>query len=143
MGNNQTSGVNLQHLKVCKQKVIDALQWLKIHHSEYIDITINESKLGWMNNCDEAFLMSQIWNFSINGKNASKSQQPSVSEVQCLKDDTNNIEMKYKTLEMNKSSSCVDPHQGKLIQELIDTTIKSNQCDKLLLFPSHGKNPVK
>ena len=86
MGNNQTSGVHLQHLKVFKQKVIDALQWLKIHHSEYRDITIKKSKLGWMNNCDEVFVMSHIKNFSINGKNASKSQQPSVSEVQCLND---------------------------------------------------------
>ena len=69
-----------------------------------------------MNNCDEAFVTSQIRNFSINGKNASKSQHPSVSEVQCLKDNTNNMEMDYKTLGINKSSSCVDPHQGKLIQ---------------------------
>ena len=44
---------------------------------------------------------------------------------------------------MNESSSCVDPHQGKHIQELIDTTIESNQRDKLLLFPSHGENSVK
>ena len=93
MGNNQTSGVHLQHLKVSKQKVIDALHWLKIHHSEYRNITINESKLGWMNDCDEAFVMSHIWNFAMHGKNASKYQQPSVSEVQCLNDNTNDMEM--------------------------------------------------
>ena len=46
-----------------------------------------------MNNHDEAFVMSHIYNFTMNGKNASKSQQPSVSEVQCLKDDTKGIEM--------------------------------------------------
>ena len=63
--------------------------------------------------------------------------------MQCLNDKTDNMEMDYKTLGMVKSSSCVDPHQGKLIQELIDTTIESNQHNKLLLFPSHGKNPVK
>ena len=73
MGNNQTSRVHLQHLKVRKQKVIDALHWMKIHSSEYRDNTINKSKLGWMKNHDEAFVTSQIWNFSINGKNASKS----------------------------------------------------------------------
>ena len=63
--------------------------------------------------------------------------------MQCLNDNTNNMDMDYKTLGMNESSSCVDPHQGKHIQELIDATIKSNQHDKLLLFPSHGENPVK
>ena len=101
MDNNKTSGVHLQHLKVCKQKVIDALHWLKIHHSEYRDITINESKLEWMNNCDEAFVTSQIQNFLINGKNASKSQQTFVSEVRYLNDKTNDMEMDYKTLGMN------------------------------------------
>ena len=96
-----------------------------------------------MNNRDEAFVMSHIQNFTMNRKNASKSQQPSVSEVQCFKNNTNDIEMDNKTLGMNELSSCVGPHQGKLIQELIDTKIKSNQRDKFFLFPSHGKNPVK
>ena len=87
--------------------------------------------------------MSHIQNFAMHGKNALKSQQPSVSEVQCLKDDKNDIEMDYRTLGMSESSSCVDTHQGKIIQELINTTIESNQCDKLLLFPSHDENTVK
>eukprot|EP00975_Prorocentrum_lima_P059618 12500096-Prorocentrum_lima.AAC.1 len=48
---NRVSGVShSQHFKVNKNKVLDALRWLKVHHRGYHDITITESNLDWIKN---------------------------------------------------------------------------------------------
>ncbi len=63
LGNSKASSVHLQHLKVRCNKVIDALKWLKLHHTEYRDIAINESKLDWMNDQSEAVVLGQVQNY--------------------------------------------------------------------------------
>ena len=60
LGNSQTSSVHLQYLKARCDKVIQALQWLQLHHSEYRDITINESNLEWMKNAPEAYMLDKV-----------------------------------------------------------------------------------
>ncbi len=63
LGNIETSLVHLQHLKVWRNKVINALKWLKLHHTKYKDITINELKLVWMNDQSEAVDFNQVQNY--------------------------------------------------------------------------------
>ncbi len=60
LGNSKTSSVHLQHLKVQCNKVINVLKWLKLHHAEYRDITINESKLDWVNDQSEAVVLDHV-----------------------------------------------------------------------------------
>ncbi len=42
-----------------KQNVLKATLWLKKHNAHYTDITINESKLDWMNGQNEANIGTQ------------------------------------------------------------------------------------
>jgi hypothetical protein len=46
-------------LRVNKQKVLEALLWLKKHKANYANITINESNLDWMNGQNEANIGTQ------------------------------------------------------------------------------------
>ena len=48
MGNKGTSEMYSKHPRVKKKKVISALEWLKIHHTRYHDITINTDNQRWM-----------------------------------------------------------------------------------------------
>ena len=59
LGNSETSSLHLQHLKVRRIKAIEALKWLKIHHTEYKDITFNRSKLDWMHHKHKEFVLDQ------------------------------------------------------------------------------------
>ena len=54
MGNKNTGAVKLKHLHVRKEKVFNALEWLKIHNSEYKSIFFSEDGLDWMNDQEEA-----------------------------------------------------------------------------------------
>ena len=45
--------VSGQFLFGLKKEVIDALLWLKKHHSEYKNITIDKQNLNWMGNEEE------------------------------------------------------------------------------------------
>ena len=42
-----------KHFRVRRAKVVDALKWLKRYNTEYSDITIDESRLSWMEEKDE------------------------------------------------------------------------------------------
>ena len=46
MGNKDTSEMYLKHLRVNNEKITSELEWLKIHHSGYHDITINIDNLS-------------------------------------------------------------------------------------------------
>ena len=48
-----------KQMKVRKKQVLDALRWLKIYHSGYHDIIINESNLDWIGDDDCANIAEQ------------------------------------------------------------------------------------
>jgi len=143
MGNSQTSAVHFDHLKVRRNYVLRALEWLKIHNSEYRDITINHSNLDWMNGKDEADVLKNVRYFHVKGSAPSKAQKPSVSVTQCLNIDSPELEMEFATLGANSWKGGMDPQQEKYMAELVNAAIDSDQSDKLLMFPPHGETPVK
>jgi len=143
MGNSQTSSVYLDHLKVRRNYVLQALEWLRIHNSKYRDITINPSYLDWINGKDEADVHKNVRYFHVKGTAPSKAQMPSVSATQCLNVDSIELEMEFATMGANNWKGIMDPQQEKYMAELVNAAIVTDQSDKLLMFPPHGDTPVK
>jgi hypothetical protein len=141
MGNSQTSAIHLQHLKVRRDKVLNALRWLKIHHSEYRDISISESNLDWMRDESEAFISSNVRHISVSGTKSDKNQKAAVSNVQCL----SNIcegDLEFATMSEDRRFG-VDPTQAEMLADLVQTVEETDQRHKLLLFPPHGDEPIR
>jgi len=143
LGNSQTSLVHLQHLKVRRDKVIEALRWLKLHHTEYKDITINESNLKWMKDQEETTVLDHVKNYRVKGKQSMNSQLPKVSEVQCSVDNDSPFNLDYAIMTGGVDDSGIDPDQKEMMDDLVDTTKANKLNDKLLMFPPHGDEPVK
>ena len=142
MGNSETSTLHLRHLRVRKTKVLAALRWLKIHHSEYRDIVISESNLEWMGDEDEASLASDIRNVTVPGQKSDKTQKAAVSQVQCLSDIVED-DLMFSTMSEGTSSLGVDPEQAELMDDLVKSAKDAGQKHKLLLFPPHGDEPIR
>ena len=85
MGNKQTSEMYLTHVRVNRKKVTLALEWLKIHHSGYHDITINIDNLTWMNRGDRSTLVAGIQHIEMEDKKSNDNRQ-CCSKVQCARD---------------------------------------------------------
>ena len=88
-------------------------------------------------------MVGQIRNIHVNGVQVEKSQQPSVSKVQCLDVSMEDTPVDFTTFGLNVPGVSLDPDQAKLLEELTGTAINTKQKDKLLLFPPHGDEPVK
>ena len=143
LGNSTTTSVHLQHLKVRKTKVMEALQWLRIHHSGYRDITINKSNLDWMDNRSEAIVVEHVRHIKVAGTLSDASQKASVSSIQCMDSSTEGTSLDYVTISSADCDTGVDPEQAEMMTELIDTAKTTNQTDKLLFFPPSGDKPIR
>ena len=143
LGNSTTTSVHLQHLKVRKKKVMEALKWLRIHHSGYRDVTINESNLDWMDNRSEATVVENVRLIKVAGNPSDASQKASVSSIQCMDTSTDGTTLDYVTISSGKCDTGVDPEQAEMMTELIDTAKTTNQTDKLLFFPPSGDKPIR
>lgn len=142
MGNSQTTAVHLSDLKVRKQVVLDALHWLKLHHREYRDVTISESNLDWIGPSGASSVAGRIHNIRINGKQVEPSQ-PSVSKVQCATATSDSPQLNFTIMSINGKELGMDPEQAELMDELVKTTLATNQKGRLLMFPQHADEPIK
>ena len=143
MGNKETSEVHLKHLRVRRNKVIDALKWLKLHNSEYKDITINEDRLDWMKNKESATLTGTKTTVSISESSSSTKKQY-VSKVQCAGElNPDDDQLEFTTMAPNNVHVIPNEEQSKHITELSKLTKTTSQSEKLLLFPPHGDTPVR
>lgn len=64
--NSKTSEICHSNFKVRKNKVLDALHWLKRHHDGYSDIVIDDSNVDWIDPTSDSFLgKDQITDFTV------------------------------------------------------------------------------
>ncbi len=120
-----------------------ALYWLKIHHSEYKDITIDESNLNWMHDKKEAFIQDNVQTYHCKGSQVKKDQMEAFSNVQYMNVNVGKPELNYTTMSTNKQDSRIDSDKSEMMNELTHTARETNHEDKLLMFPPHGNEPVK
>jgi len=125
---------------VRRDKVLNVLRWLKIHHSEYRDISISESDLDWMRDESEAFISSNVRHISVLGMKSDESQKAAVSKVQCLSDIYEDA-LEFATRSEDGSFG-VDPNQAEMLADLVQTVEETDQRHKLLLFLPHRDKPI-
>lgn len=141
MGNKDTKDVHLTSLRVRRNKVLSALEWLKLHHIDYHNIKIAPQNLNWMGNSKVSYLKGPRCNLQVTDKNEPKGN-PFVSRVQCLIDEEDVNDIPFHMLSESNSHHIPNAAQSKPILELSESVPK-DQKDKLLMFPPHGDKPVK
>ena len=140
MGNKDTKAVHLKHLRVRRKKVLEALNWLKLHHVDYHDIEIKQVHLDWMNGKDSAYMRDKRVKISVSDKQPPRETQY-VSRVQCLFSDDDE-DTDYHILSQADGHHILTREQSEPIKELADS-LDVTQKGKLMLFPPHGDSPVK
>jgi hypothetical protein len=131
---NRTNGeVSSRHFKVNKNKVIRALEWLKLHHRGYHNISINATNMNWIEGesiydyCEKYVFTSK----ATARDNAAESAE-TVSSNQCDgKDFTDNMETVHPNYKQNRPN----PEQTQMMRELQNTAAESGNMKKLLDFP--------
>jgi hypothetical protein len=129
-------------MRVSKKKVVNALQWLKLHHEGYHDITIDVTQLDWMKGKDVATVAADSFNVPIDEQSRADNRQ-FVSQIQCAADLRSQREMEFSTMAMSDIHHVPNFSQSEPIRELVKVTEATNQSEKLLMFPPHGDTPIR
>ena len=142
MGNKDTTELKLQHLKVSRDRVVKALQWLKIHHEGYRNIRIDTEQLAWMKGKDTAIIKGTHRKLVFDDKENPRSKD-FVSKVQCAGDHMHEGELDYSIFGMSNGDT-VPNGKSEDINQLVNASQKAGHGkDKLMLFPPHGDKPVR
>ena len=123
--------------------MIEALEWLKLHHTEYNDITIIESNLNWMKDKCQASVIEQVCNYQVNSKMISSQQPSSASKVQCFIGDDPDLNLQYATVDGCADESGIDSKQKSMMVELVEMAKTVGQKVKLLSYPPYGNILIK
>ena len=142
ISNRANGEVSSRHFKVNKDKVIRALEWLKLHHRGYHNISINESNMDWIESdsiyeyCDKYEFRSK----STKRDDAAESAE-TISSNQCKERDPNdNMETIHPNFKQNRPNQ----EQTKLMKELQEAAADSGNIKKVLDFPPiDHNNPLK
>ena len=144
---NRVSGVShSQHFKVNKNKVLDALRWLKVHHRGYHDITITESNLDWIKK-DSVYDVAKKHSLQSkpSRREAVADAPEAVSGNQCKTTQTSKEdEYEIETVHPNYKDNTPNASQSEIIKSFETIARQTNQEDKILDFPfiDHGQ-PLK
>ena len=145
---NRVTGESIsRHYKVNKRKVIAALKWLKIHHSGYHGITINESNLDWIKN---GSLYDVAKKYTLNTKPsrrdavADAAETLSGNQTGTPEDKNNEDEFEMETVHPNYNNNLPNSTQAKIVKEFEAIAHATNQKEKVLNFPPIDHNaPIK
>ena len=145
---NRVTGESIsRHYKVNKRKVIAALKWLKIHHSGYHGITINESNLDWIKN---GSLYDVAKKYTLNTKPsrrdavADAAETLSGNQTGTTEDKNNEDEFEMETVHPNYNNNLPNSTQAKIVKEFEAIAHATNQKEKVLNFPPIDHNaPIK
>jgi len=144
IGNNETQEIRWEMLRVNRDRVLRALRWLKIHHSGYKDIVINECHLDWMEGENEASIISidSVLEMKSKPMDAIQNEDVCVSETQCKQELDNDIEL-Y-SVRQNHPVYRPNTEQRSMISDIRESARKNNHEECLLDFPAiDNLNPVR
>ena len=145
---NRVTGESIsRHYKVNKKKVIAALKWLKVHHSGYHGITINESNLDWIKN---GSLYDVAKKYTLNTKPsrrdavADAAETLSGNQTGTNGDKNNEDDFEMETVHPNYNNNLPNSTQAKIVKEFESIAHATNQKEKVLDFPPIDHNaPIK
>ena len=96
-----------------------------------------------MNGQEEAHMKGNENLVNLRDTKTRKDQLPVLSKVQCIGDVDPNHELEFASMSLNEDRFGINPEQAQLMKELVDTTMETDQTEKLLHFPPHGDTPIK
>ena len=151
-----TGEVRSRHFRVNKTKVIRALEWLKIHHIGYHDITINESNMDWIAG-DSIYSACAKYEIEMQPSRLDKVNEASetVAATQTnvhrdSSDDTTSPEsdeseeINTETVHPNIKLNRPNPEQTEMMKELQQSAVNTGNKHKVLEFPPiDHTNPLK
>ena len=146
---NNTAETATKSFIIRKDRVLNALRWLKLYNLEYSDILIDEHNLDWMGGANESELPIEgdsidknlLFQDDLSGDN-SNDQCPSPSTV-CLNKDIDDGEA-YGVIDNNftNSNACTDHNTNHILQSALATgntknTVRTHITCPLYLTISH------
>ena len=123
-----------KQMRVRKKQVLDALRWLKIHHSGYHDIIINESNLDWMGDNDCANIAEQSeHNIQVESKSNEQNEEEFVTIAHTVDDDDE--EFLNSTMADNEKKSTLNNTNANIMNDLHLTKEQKGELGDCLEFP--------
>lgn len=151
-----TGEVRSRHFRVNKARVIRALEWLKIHHIGYHDITINESNMDWIVG-DSIYSACAKYEIEMHPSRLDKVNETSetVAAIQTdvhrgVSDDATSSEsdeieeINTETVHPNIKLNRPNPEQTEMMKQLQRSAADTGNRHKVLEFPPiDHTNPLK
>jgi hypothetical protein len=138
IANKKNDAIFATHMRVNRQRVIDALKWLQRHNPFYKDIKIKHENFDWMEGKAEANIATMGVQLSmVETKHSKKAQEEdehvSASNRKNQNEDYN--EMSISTVHANEKQSVPSGRQAHPIKEFIDIAKRTGQASKVMKFP--------
>lgn len=151
-----TGEVRSRHFRVNKTKVIRALEWLKIHHIGYHDITINESNMDWIAGdsiysacvkCEIEMHPSRLDKINEASETVAATQtnvRRDSSDDTTSSESDESDEINTETVHPNIKLNRPNPEQTEMMKELQQSAANTGNRHKVLEFPPiDHTNPLK
>ena len=138
LGNRNTGAVFPKSLVVNKNRVMNALWWLKKHNPCYKDVTIKESHLDWMKGKDESNLSTTASAINVAQTARSRlaeSEKEHVSRAHELGSDRVYSDLEALAMHANASPTLPSGEAAEPINELIRIAQNTSQVEKVMKFP--------
>jgi hypothetical protein len=132
MSNKDNTSTYPKQYVIRRKKVIAALKWLKVHHSGYHDINIQESNLEWMGKSAEKN-MAEIGQTVTTKQATNDDEEEFVSRAH--KVNQANDEIIMTTMHNNKKKSIPSREEAGPIIELIRQKEDLGKINEALTFP--------
>ena len=138
LGNRNTQAVFPKSLVVNKNRVLNALWWLKRHNPCYKDVTIVESHLDWMKGKDESNLSTSASAVNVAQRARSRLAETEKEHVSHAHESTSVLE--HTDLDVSAMHANVSPtlplgEASEPIKELIRIAENTGQIEKVMKFP--------
>ena len=132
MSNKDNTSTYPKQYVIRRQKVVTALKWLKVHHTGYRDIIIQESNLEWMGTSAEKN-MAEIAQTVTTKQATNDDEEEFVSKAHKVNEANDDIVMT--TMHNNKKKSLPSKEEARPIIELIKQKEDLNKINEALTFP--------
>ena len=142
ISNRANGEVSSRHFKVNKAKVIRALEWLKLHHRGYHNISIKESNMDWIES-DSIYEYCDKYEFKSNAtkRDDAAESAETISSNQCDENEPND---NMETIHPNYKQNRPNQEQSRMMKELQEAAADSGNMKKILDFPPiDHNNPLK
>ena len=125
--------------RVNKQRVLNALEWLKIHHSGYQDIEIVPENF-WFEE-DEVDLAKDADVIELQKEAKARDERVSEAHTPDMDEDEENV-IEVCTMHANETEILPKGEQAEKVKEIMEAAHAANQSSKVLEFPPIDTEPV-